>query len=505
MTDETKNVLPVAAAGPDDEMEVNLAEMFAYILRRWMSIVVVGLVCAVAAAAFSYVSSLSGASSDYSDEAYAELAEELTAAEIEEVESVYAQYQSYRQQIALYDNKYSYTYLLTLVPSDAVTLVVEYAFTSDYPGTVSSFSSQALGMDEYVQIAQLLGIEDESYYRTVSSLLSIYGSDSDNTYELNSYEIDVEGEGSTQTGIVSTSHTGKLYFEVLGTNIETCEQIADIVREALERHLEELQAAGIEITLSEVSSNQVESGDSTVLSAYQSMVNNVASLKETLYDFVEDYVDEMESDQIELYEFLVARDSAGEAAQTRISMKMPILGLIGAVIVMVLIYAVMYLLDGSIKDADEAAGIAGRPVLGILRVQKPYKGLNGLFDRWADLCSYGNQNYPLEGQKRLVEEQIAAYAEKCGAQEVFVIADPADEKMGALLDEMEAGEALQGLKLRRGNPCADGGDFAALKESGMAVLTARLMGTPRKSAVSNVGICRELGIEIAGVVIVGEM
>lgn len=172
----------------------------------------------------------------------------------------------------------------------------------------------------------------------------------------------------------------------------------------------------------------------------------------------------------------------------RISVMVAILGLVGGLLVMVLVYGVRYLYCGRVMSAVEVEVRHGLPVFGALPgIQK-----QPLVRRWLRHRLQDKDTAPF-----LLWHRMALTAKNAGVRSVYLAGDP--DRMEGLAQVMEQ----QGIALQIGSsPLANPDTLAALAQAEALIITADLEVTRHETVAEEQELAAQLGNQTLGVLLV---
>lgn len=142
------------AVEEDDEQELDLGSLFAHLLRHWKRILAWTLIVALAVAAYCAVRNAGRARSAVDSNAV--LSGSLSADRVREIGTLADRYLAFQDVLANSEAYIANSYLMQLDPNQVCTVSLEYLVTSGQAGTVDSFAAQALGEEEYTELAKVL-------------------------------------------------------------------------------------------------------------------------------------------------------------------------------------------------------------------------------------------------------------------------------------------------------------------------------------------------------------
>ncbi|HBR04331.1 MAG TPA: hypothetical protein DD722_01030, partial [Lachnospiraceae bacterium] len=146
------------------EVELNILDMLAAVLRKWRIIVLVAILMAAIVGGIDYYSRSKEYNNKKSRETLAEAKSLLKEADQKEVELLYAGYKTYNEKITNLQNYIDGSVMMHMDYNNVSSISYEYLIKADQDNIISSFSSMSLGDEEYQKIADIYGENVDARY-----------------------------------------------------------------------------------------------------------------------------------------------------------------------------------------------------------------------------------------------------------------------------------------------------------------------------------------------------
>lgn len=435
-----------------EEQEIDLWELFLYICRRWRSLVILVLIGAALGLAFGLVKAGNyGKNLDMDElhlaqiEQYARYVQMYEEQEAYEAESVYLNL----EPDAVYQG--SVRYYLRLQASDSLIVGQRY---------------NAILRDNSVIEALVEASGLNCTPRAVQELVSVTFRELDRQEQLLSYE--------------DYPLTVEILAEALGPSAESSQRMLNVLEEAIEQanrwavtsysaeELDRLAEASVRVPY-----------DAGVISARDASTEKLAEYAKQMSTLEQELTD----DDKTYYQIIWKPDEPVKSGLAKwIVIFAVLLGVVG-----VAVYAVTFVMDGSIKNPDDLLGYGLYP-LAVLKGAPSGKkrcALDRLFEPRREYQT---------------DEYLAGALAALGADKPLVCGDLDDPDVQTLAGRF--GDLLPGAVFVA-SMTADAHAQAQAKAAGSVVLTVHLWKTPRVDLEQELRICRELGVRVDGVAVIG--
>lgn len=435
-----------------EEQEIDLWELFLYICRRWRSLVILVLIGAALGLAFGLVKAGNyGKNLDMDElhlaqiEQYARYVQMYEEQEAYEAESVYLNL----NPDAVYQG--SVRYYLRVQASDSLIVAQRY---------------DAILRDNSVIEALIEASGLSCTPRAMRELVSVTFRELDRQEQILSYE--------------DYPLTVEILAKASGPSAESSQKMLNVLEEAIE------QANSWAVTsygaqeldrLTEASARMAY--DAGVISARNASTEKLAEYAKQISTLEQGLTDD---DKV-YYQITWEPDEPVKSGLAKwIVIFAVLLGVVG-----VAVYAVTFVMDGSIKNPDDLLGYGLYP-LAVLKGAPSGKkrcALDRLFEPRREYQT---------------DEYLAGALAALGADKPLVCGDLEDPDMQTLAGRF--GDLLPGAVFAA-SMTADAHVQAQAKASGSVVLVVRLWKTRRADLEKELRICRELGVHVDGVTVIG--
>lgn len=480
----------------DDEDVIDLLDMLAYFFQKWKYLLA-GLILGVLLIGVPLTyRQYRQIESKYADETKDSIQEEMTNGEVEKIRELYNRYKTFRTRIMNNQFYMDHSVLMKMDPNNVSNYSVKYVFESDQRTAVDYFNSFSLDLDQYTEIAHILGEDvDPRFAYEVLDIRCTAAAD-DKTIDADMPDkIVVNGD-------ISNKYRGLLELSIKATNRDQCEKIADIVDEAFIKAARELTDIGVTVKLIRSGENYTESVDTGLVELQQSRIAMGSDLVASYNAFEQDNKSSLNSQEQKLFEYMIHHD---DFVTQRLSWKkyVAVGGFAGAFAVAVIL-CLMYLFAGEFKTVDDISRFTGIKMIGcIYRKEKPFKGLDKLFLGIA-------KSIKLRGLTEQQDEEAAAvtvtriteYCKQKNIDRIFIARDDSSDYARTITDQMVNDLKSQISVVEAGDPLKSSEDLKKLHSSKMVVRIITL-DKARKIALKELKeMCGEVSIPIFGDLII---
>lgn len=435
-----------------EEQEIDLWELFLYICRRWRSLVILVLVGAALGLAFGLVKAANYGKNLNMDELhlpqieqYVRYVQMYEGQEAYEAESVYLNL----EPDAVYQG--SVRYYLRLQASDSLIVGQRY---------------NAILRDNSVIEALVEASGLSCTPRAVQELVSVTFRELDRQEQLLSYE--------------DYPLTVEILAEASGPSAESSQGMLNVLEEAIEQanrwavtsysaeELDRLAEASVRMPY-----------DAGVISARNASTEKLAEYAKQMSTLEQELTD----DDKTYYQITWKPDESVKSGLAKwIVIFAALLGVMG-----VAVYAVTFMMDGSIKNPDDLLGYGLYPLAALKGVPSGKKrcALDRLFEPRREYRT---------------DEYLAGALAALGADKPLVCGDLEDPNVRALAERL--GDLLPGAVFAA-SMNADAHAQAQAKAAGSVVLTVHLWKTRRADLEQELRICHKLGVRVDGVAVIG--
>lgn len=477
------------------EETLSLTDIIAYILHHWKPIIILSVVFMVLVGGLLSYRDYSAIQNKYVDETYSTMTRDLTESQISNAQQFYKRYQTYKQRIA--DNQFylDNSLKMKIDPNKVSVYTVQYLVSSDYQGIINSFTSAALDLDDYEEMAKIMDGSVDARY--MNELVYLSGD-----VQQEAYDIDTDKVGDVINGKFSNSYKGVLNVNITSNGRETCEKLAEVADKAIQAYYEKLKETGVNAEIKQLTTSYSEKVDMSLAEFQRTQSDQGAELVQGFYEFETDAKDSLDEDEFAVFQYLIQKE---EKVTEKIHWKKwCAIGLVGGGFLGVIIYLVSYLMISGVKTSDEIEHILGEKEMGsIIQPSKYTKKVGKIFHDWANKIRFRGFNQLNDDEAiAILSERITSNCKDKDAKSVFLIADADDEYTKQVMEKSVRALEGKGLKVSSGNPDSSVEALIALRDSDAAVHAVTIMRSLSNSVRANKSICEENKVPVVGNVVI---
>ena len=495
----------------NEEVQIDIVNLFHYILKKWRIVVIAMLVLGVVADLYYVKESSSNAAAVESQTIEEEsietqirnVKENLTEDEMQQVDRVYTMYayneDSYQENAEYLDS----SLLMQLNPEEIPTVLLSYQISrniseEEIRNIMTMYESTLLDETSCADIVDVIG---KKYKNTaVKELVSITDNVNNNSVILQNVE------------------SGVLNIRIYALEEKQCEKIADVIKKRMQAYTEQLQQVFGEFSVQNISEQYYLSSDSTV--STQKM--NVVSAMNSAYSYMNNVTNVFTEDQLTYFNLLTKpldesmnqeeRDTAEQnVADTAVKMnyfstKYVLVGLIAGAFLVALWYACVYIISQTVKDADDLKVVTGLPIFGTVLSNGKLDKRNKV-DKWIDsLFSRGKKK---EDDAVLLERicrEIELQAKKKEVKNILLTSSAGNEDIALIMDKVQQKLTELGVSAVKSDSIASDSIEALeqLQKADGVVFVEQLMKSSREDIRKETELCSRYQVEMLGNVAVGE-
>ena len=480
----------------NEEVQIDIVNLFHYILKKWRIVVIAMLVLGVVADLYYVKESSSNAAAVESQTIEEEsietqirnVKENLTEDEMQQVDRVYTMYayneDSYQENAEYLDS----SLLMQLNPEEIPTVLLSYQISrniseEEIRNIMTMYESTLLDETSCADIVDVIG---KKYKNTaVKELVSITDNVNNNSVILQNVE------------------SGVLNIRIYALEEKQCEKIADVIKKRMQAYTEQLQQVFGEFSVQNISEQYYLSSDSTV--STQKM--NVVSAMNSAYSYMNNVTNVFTEDQLTYFNLLTKpldesmnqeeRDTAEQnVADTAVKMnyfstKYVLVGLIAGAFLVALWYACVYIISQTVKDADDLKVVTGLPIFGTVLSNGKLDKRNKV-DKWIDsLFSRGKKK---EDDAVLLERichEIELQAKKKEVKNILLTSSAGNEDIALIMDKVQQKLTELGVSAVKSDSIASDSIEALeqLQKADGVVFVEQLMKSSREDIRKETELC----------------
>lgn len=474
----------------DDEKVIDVADLIAELLRRWRSILVVSLIAALIGGVSAVIKKNTVVSSE--SEETASIEEALTQEQIYKVDELYRDYLVALRSSDLEDDYYQKSILYNLNPSEIIEYQIEYSYTSSNQDIVSSYQYSLLDTDDYKKIAEIMGKPDSYLYAGELISISDVGSTDNSNIEYMTEQLPED------------TYQGLFFIDIRATSEEEIQGIADIVTNAVEKHTEDLKETGITVTISKINEQYITDDQTSQITVptYNGQNNqSVYASVEALSEDERAYFDSLVKGEKESQDTNEQEATENASGESDISIvKYAVIGLVIGWLIMIVVYALAYIMSDTIKVPDDLSRISGKRVLGVLGVPRKYHGLNGIIQSAADRLSSHGEVYDTDDQLSKLSSRIFRLINHQHPCTIFFIVDNSSKDNQVLIQQFKIFLMNEDISVQLCDPSTDINVLNQISKNDYCILIGKLKVSKCTRLQSNQVLCSETGADLLGTV-----
>lgn len=499
----------------EGEVQIDIVNLFHYILKKWRIVVIAMLVLGVVADLYYVKESSSNAAAVESQTIEEEsietqirnAKENLTEDAIQQVDRVYTMYayneDSYQENAEYLDS----SLLMQLNPEEIPIVLLSYQI------------SRNISKEEIRNIMTMYesALLDET---SCSDIVDVIGKKYKNTAvkELVSITDNISGNNGDNIVMLQNVDSGILNIRIYALEQKQCEKIADVIKNRMQAYTEQLQQVFGEFSVQNISEQYYLSSDSTV--STQKM--NVVSAMNSAYSYMNNATIGFTEDQLTYFNLLTKpldesmnqeeRDTADQnmtdnaVKMNYFGAKYISIGLIAGAFLVALWYACVYIISQTVKDTDDLKLVTGVPVFGaVLGTGKPDK--RSKLDKWID--SFFTRGKKKEEETVLLERichEIELQAKKKEVKNILLTSSAGTEDIAPIMDKVQQKLTELGVSVVKSDSIASDSIEALeqLQKADGVVFVEQLMKSSREDIRKETELCSRYQVEMLGNVAVGE-
>lgn len=498
----------------NEEVQIDIVNLFHYILKKWRIVVIAMLVFSVVADLY-YVKKSSDAVAVESQTLEKEsietqiknAKENLTEDEIQQVDRVYTMYayneDSYQENAGYLDS----SLLMQLNPEEIPTVLLSYQI------------SRNISEEEIRNIMTMYesGLLDET---SCADIVDVIGKKYKNTAvkELISITDNISGNNGENIVMVQNVDSGILNIRIYALEQKQCEKIADVIKNRMQAYTEQLQQVFGAFSVQILSEQYYVSSDSDI--SDQKM--NVVTAMNNAHSYMSNVIHGFTEDEYTYFTLLakpldeaMKQEKKGTAdqnvADTAVKMnyfsaKYVLVGVIAGAFLVALWYACVYIISQTVKDTDDLKLVTGLPVFGtVLGTGKPDK--RSKLDKWIDsLFTRGKKKEEETVLLERVCHEIELQAKKKEVKNILLTSSTGSEDIVLIMDKVQQKLTELGVAVVKSDSIASDSIEALeqLQKADGVVFVEQLMKSSREDIRKETELCSRYQVEMLGNVAVGE-
>jgi len=470
---------------------VDLRDLLAVILDKWLVIVVIIVVCALAGAGLCKMRGGGSSSSPsvVSEEDVASVRSTLNEADATQVDYLYARYRSYMDYRKLLQDYMA----SSLIANDDVEVLLNVLYFADssIQDVNSCFSTLALGNEELEQIARILGMENAAV-QDVNRRIYIGSTGADIVRR------------AQQSVVVNTDvdlNPGKeiLKVAIAADSEQQAEEILAVLEDAFEKECDALRKMDPDLTLQKLG-EQYSNDVFEYMISQQERVNDALDVVDESIKVVREETKNLDSSQKAYFDIKRDFDDEVITATGGPSMKKYIAaGAIGGLFLAFVLILLWYIFNGKMKTMIDVTRhtkastpyVICRKKTG-LRIFSPIsRRLKGISQADESVC------------REVVNSHLAIKVSREAYKDVYIACEEKNPWQCELRDQLKKKllESTEGLTVHSGNPLMDTQELKHFAESDAVILMIQLKDTRFYAADNWMELSRQYERPVAGLVV----
>lgn len=480
------------------EIDIEIKDLLWELLRKWRVIIIMALICAVGLTAYQYRIDMNKTDVVVVKKTQEELEKAMSVQDISEVTGAVNLLNQLGEKSAYMDA----STLMQINPYEEKAVLLQYVIEAEQAEEVLANAYRSYIEDGY--LAQLLagfrGVE--ALY--VQELISVADDNTDmyvysDTMD-ESIQMELENREADTCFTVKVCGLDEASIAEMAQNIKTS---LNVYSGDLKQKVGEHELKLIEETTCVLVDNALAELQNRNATAIKTISNNIDKMK-----------NEMTGDQITLYTYRVtgvtqSENSTSEAPQPKvvtISVKHGVIGAIVGAVLGCAIILVLYVFSAKLRNSDEIKTLYHVKVLG--QVENPQKK-NGIFsfvDKLiAKVQSGGKRELSYEQAVQMICTNIAMDCKKKEQKKVYLTGSMVEQIPGELLEDIAKECKEKGIQIVKGAAIAyDAEALEDLDLIGTVVFLEKKRTSFYDEIYKEILLCRENGIQVMGIIVVGE-
>ncbi len=468
-----------------DEMEIDLLDFCATLLRKWKPMLISGIIVGLLGAGYALAFGTKKAK-EVTPEQLENAINELSETDAREVESLYSQHESYKkykEQLQKYYSNYIFE------DDEAMNYIIKqikYNVSSKAYGGESILTGFSLTPEIYDQIKVILSDGDELTEVDVYKHVSI-GYSGDGSEYIRNF--------GTRDELIEKQ--GMLTVTIYGKNEGQCSKIQQIVDEALHDQLATARKVDPDMTLTYVGESYYDDVRGWIVSQQNNWFTQIQDVDKMITN-VETQVKALSSEQTTYYKLLEEQGEEAPINPRGLSWKkFLVLGAVLGIFLQLIYYAVKYLFDGNIKTEGELYSVQ-IPVLNRIALKKsPDNRVTRAITRIRKV-----EGKVRERDEAMAASDIALMLKKADAKSVYLVCSSGEAEETATAETLQKKiqEALPSCNVMIGQPLSGAEELKKLGESACVVFLVSLKQSKRFRLRKCLEFCDRQQLPVLGAV-----
>ncbi len=502
--------------------EISVPDLFHYLLKKWRSVIVCMLICAIMGGFYGYFVPPKEEKETFDDtevvevdldsaETRVEYAQKLNDTEKEEVYRALQTYFDYKKTYDTLQTYYNESILMQIDATKEPTILITYGI--DFYSEAGEQLATDVGMVDNIVTLYRNAISDQS---VIDEIRAATGWTLDDSYIKELY-----GIGRATNNLV--------HLSVVSMTQEDCETIAIIlenkiassigsVRESYSHSIRKVGRTFYEVNntsridAQKAKSDSIASTENAMLAVKNALNISQRTYYSSLLGIAENYMDDdgvIDIQKMISSETIEAQEEMAEPLKRAIRGDAILTGLLIGLIFVLLWHISSYVFSTKLKSGSDVSAAFGMRVLGGINMRDQYRGVTGIIDKYIDRAFYGYASS--ETSEEIFDRisfMVGSEIEKKDLHKTYVTGVNSDSGV-EICKQKVSEEIAKVIGSSDGSSVFSGrspiNDLDSLKElsSSDAVVLVEKLGVTRYSDIAKImNICTGFGTKILGVVIV---
>ena len=480
-----------------NELDIEIKDLLWEVVRRWRVLVIMAIICGIGLGMYQYRIDSSKTDVVVVTKSKEELEKSMSVQDVSEVTGAVALLNQLKQKSEYMDQ----STLMQMNPYEENAVLLQYIVLSDDKNQESLIAAYQNYLEEGY-LAQKLAGEDALYLAELISVVkdsqSLYVY-SDNTNE--SIQIPVTEEKKGDCLSVKISGVDESAAIALADEVKkVLEEYADVLKREVGNHqlklIEEMSCVIVDQDLAELQNRNA--------TAIKVISNNIDKMK-----------NEMTSDQVKLYTYRVTGTSQSTNQGTTttslpkhasLSVKHVAIGVILGIVLGCVIVLLQYLFSARLRCAEELKTLYQVKVLGELENPNKKKAVFSGIDKLFEKIRYANvKNLSYENALQMICASITIDCKSHACDKVILTGSMLEDMPEQIMDELKKRCGEKGVIVETTNAIVyDAEALEATVKCGNVMFLEQKRHSLYDELYKEFALCKEHGVHISGVVVVGE-
>lgn len=487
------------------DIDIEIKDMLWEFMRRWRLIAVLAIVCGVGLGAYQYRADMNKTEVTAVKKTQEELEKSMATQDLDEVTGAVALKRQLDQKSAYMEA----SVLMHINPYEENAVTLQYHVSADEENTASDANDAYIAYVNNEALSQAIAETGNYEWEPVylAELISTV-SEEGNVY--------INAENATESinlKVQGSQDEHSFSVKVIGATVEDAEALANDVKNALENYSQNV--------VSTVGTHQLslvkEASGVVVDQNLAELQNWNATAIKTISNNLDKMKNEMTGDQISLYVYrtTVTDTSATTAAAAvsgstgkvvSISVKHIVIGIIVGTVLACGIIFVLYLFAAALRSSEEVKTLYGIKVLGCVDdTDLCKKKLFGFVDKFIiRLQNRRKKVLNHEQEVQMICANIVLDCKKNDCKKIYLLSSSLEYISDIIIKAVEAKCEEKGISVVVGKDiCYDAETLEKVADAGNVVFVEKKRVALYDELYNEVVLCKEHGIHIIGMAVIG--